>query len=110
MFVFVAFASHSITKPLKRGKCCSFDNQSMVVVFRYRGHVNAEFKLDSCISSNDRQVLSGSEDGFIYIWDLVDVCTCDVIIDQFIWSIVCLLNFGTRHNIARRNTRFLFTS
>ena len=44
------------------------------VVCRYRGHVNNEFRIDSVISSSDRHVLSGSEDGYVYIWHLVDVC------------------------------------
>jgi len=42
-------------------------------VCRYTGHVNSEFRIDSTISSSDRHVLSGSEDGCIYVWHLVDV-------------------------------------
>jgi len=44
-----------------------------VCVFRYTGHVNTEYRIDSVISSTDRHVVSGSEDGHIYIWHLVDV-------------------------------------
>lgn len=40
---------------------------------RYSGHVNCEFKIESCISSSDKHILSGSENGNVYIWDLVDV-------------------------------------
>jgi len=47
--------------------------------YRYQGHVNKEFKLDSCISSDDKNVLTGSEDGSIFIWDLVDVIITSVL-------------------------------
>jgi len=40
---------------------------------RYTGHVNTEFRIDSVISSSDQHVLSGSEDGCVYVWHLVDV-------------------------------------
>jgi len=35
--------------------------------------VNSEFRIDSVISSCDRHILSGSEDGCVYVWHLVDV-------------------------------------
>ena len=38
----------------------------------YAGHSNKEYKIDSCVSSSDRHILSGSEDGNIYIWNLID--------------------------------------
>ena len=40
---------------------------------RYSGHVNSEFRVESVISSSDRHILSGSEDGCVYVWHLVDV-------------------------------------
>lgn len=30
------------------------------------------FKLDCCLTNTDAYVTGGSEDGFIYFWDLVD--------------------------------------
>jgi len=39
----------------------------------YVGHKNKEYKIDSCLLSSDAQVCSGSEDGHVYIWDLVDM-------------------------------------
>lgn len=47
------------------------DKQTGELLNEYRGHVNSEFKLDCVISSNDKQILSGSEDGMVYIWNLV---------------------------------------
>lgn len=30
------------------------------------------FKMDCCLTNSDAHVTGGSEDGFIYFWDLVD--------------------------------------
>ena len=43
-------------------------------VYRYSGHVNSDYKLDSCLSQDDSHVISGSEDGRVCFWDLVEVC------------------------------------
>ena len=39
----------------------------------YKGHTNSDYKLDSCLSHDDAHVISGSEDGRICFWDLVEV-------------------------------------
>lgn len=44
-------------------------------VFSYKGHGNAEYKIDSCLTHDDAHVVSGSEDGKICFWDLVEVKT-----------------------------------
>ena len=41
--------------------------------FRYKGHRNSEYKLDSCLSHDDSHVVCGAEDGKIWFWDLVEV-------------------------------------
>lgn len=38
----------------------------------YEGHKNETYRVESCLTSSDAEVLSGSEDGFVYIWDLVE--------------------------------------
>jgi len=38
----------------------------------YTGHTSSKFKIASCLSNTESHVLSGSEDGSIYIWGLVD--------------------------------------
>ncbi|RYR31612.1 hypothetical protein Ahy_B01g056444 [Arachis hypogaea] len=38
----------------------------------YKGHTNKSFKLDCCLTNTDAHVTAGSEDGYIYFWDLVD--------------------------------------
>lgn len=37
----------------------------------YKGHKNTDYRIDSCLSSTDAEVVSGSEDGAVYIWSLV---------------------------------------
>lgn len=40
---------------------------------RYTGHKNQEYKLDCCLSERDTHVVSFSEDGKVFFWDLVEV-------------------------------------
>lgn len=40
---------------------------------RYTGHKNKEYKLDCCLSERDTHVVSCSEDGKVFFWDLVEV-------------------------------------
>ena len=39
----------------------------------YKGHKNQDYKLDSCLSHDDAHVVSGSEDGTVCFWDLIEV-------------------------------------
>eukprot|EP00045_Choanoeca_perplexa_P014573 m.172598 g.172598 ORF g.172598 m.172598 type:complete len:308 (-) comp16722_c0_seq1:2600-3523(-) len=48
------------------------DKDTGELLGQYKGHVNSDFKVDSCLSYNDAIVASGSEDGAIHLWDLVD--------------------------------------
>ena len=38
----------------------------------YRGHTNAEYRIRSCLGLGDAVVISGSEDGCIYAWDVLE--------------------------------------
>lgn len=38
----------------------------------YRGHTNTDYRIRSCLGLADAAVISGSEDGFIYAWDLLE--------------------------------------
>lgn len=51
-------------------------------IHRYTGHVNKGYKLDCCLSDKDTHVLSCSEDGHVYYWDLVEVSRIYVISEQ----------------------------
>lgn len=38
----------------------------------YKGHLCKSYKMDSCLTNTDAHVVSGSEDGNVFFWDLVD--------------------------------------
>ena len=46
---------------------------------RYRGHVCEELKIESILNNTDEYVITGSENGTVYIYDLISVR--DAIID-----------------------------
>ncbi|TPX35046.1 hypothetical protein SmJEL517_g02394 [Synchytrium microbalum] len=48
------------------------DKDNGQVLNEYKGHLNKEYRVTSCLSHTDAYILSGSEDGRIVIWDLVD--------------------------------------
>jgi len=48
------------------------DKESGEVLQEFLGHRNSKFKINSCLIDNDSLVLSGSEDGFVYCWGLID--------------------------------------
>ncbi|TPX70416.1 hypothetical protein SpCBS45565_g01741 [Spizellomyces sp. 'palustris'] len=49
-----------------------FDKENGELLNDYKGHKNDEYRLISCLSNTDAHVISGSEDGNIYMWDLVE--------------------------------------
>eukprot|EP00188_Purpureofilum_apyrenoidigerum_P001896 Plantae.Rhodophyta-Purpureofilum_apyrenoidigerum.ctg20942.p1 GENE.Plantae.Rhodophyta-Purpureofilum_apyrenoidigerum.ctg20942~~Plantae.Rhodophyta-Purpureofilum_apyrenoidigerum.ctg20942.p1 ORF type:complete len:308 (-),score=55.96 Plantae.Rhodophyta-Purpureofilum_apyrenoidigerum.ctg20942:845-1768(-) len=48
------------------------DKASGVVLAVYKGHVNDRFKVECSLSCDDAFVMSGSEDGSVAFWDLVE--------------------------------------
>ena len=38
----------------------------------YKGHRNTEYRIRSCLGMADTMVISGSEDGQLYAWDLLE--------------------------------------
>ena len=38
----------------------------------YNGHTNHDYRIRSCLGMADAVVISGSEDGLLYAWDLLD--------------------------------------
>ncbi|KAJ3098169.1 WD repeat-containing protein 83 [Phlyctochytrium planicorne] len=48
------------------------DKDNGDVLAEYRGHKNSEYKIASTLSNDDAYVISGSEDGRICFWDLVE--------------------------------------
>lgn len=39
----------------------------------FEGHVNQKYRIDNGFLDNDSLIVSGSEDGNIYIWSLLEV-------------------------------------
>ncbi|KAJ3217715.1 WD repeat-containing protein 83 [Dinochytrium kinnereticum] len=48
------------------------DKENGEVLAEYKGHKNHEYKVSSILSNDDAYVISGSEDGKVYCWDLVE--------------------------------------
>ncbi len=52
------------------------DRVSADILSTYRGHRNQQYRVESMLTRSDAYVISGSEDGKAYLWDLVEVCVC----------------------------------
>ena len=48
------------------------DKQTGEMLNEYTGHVNRTYQLENCMNNESSEVISGSEDGHVYIFDLVD--------------------------------------
>ena len=53
-------------------KLLLFDKQSGELLNEYKGHLNKTYQIENCMNNLSSQIFSGSEDGFVYVWDLVD--------------------------------------
>lgn len=40
--------------------------------YRYKGHINGDYRLIPAFTNTDSHVIAGSENGKIFIWDLVE--------------------------------------
>ena len=48
-----------------------FDKGNGQLLKSYAGHQNREYRIRSCLGAADSLVLSGSEDGSLYVWDIL---------------------------------------
>ncbi|XP_003390666.1 PREDICTED: WD repeat domain-containing protein 83-like [Amphimedon queenslandica] len=48
------------------------DKENGELLNTFKGHSNTEYKIDSSLTHDDSHIVSGSEDGKIYFWDLVE--------------------------------------
>ena len=48
------------------------DNANGQVLQSYRDHTNKDYRIRSCLGLADSVVISGSEDGQLYVWDLLE--------------------------------------
>ena len=49
-----------------------FDKSTGELLQEFKSHKNSNYRIDSVLNDGDQLVLSGSENGFVYAWDLVD--------------------------------------
>ncbi|KAL0074517.1 WD40-repeat-containing domain protein [Phycomyces blakesleeanus] len=52
--------------------CRLMDKSSGTLLNEFKGHRHTEYKLESTLTNTDAHVVSGSEDGNIYIWDVLE--------------------------------------
>lgn len=73
-------------------------HMTLFAFVRYTGHKMRGYKLDCCFSSKDDFVMSCSEDGFVYCWDLVEVSIekglCTLFNITFICELLHLLSIS----------------
>lgn len=55
------------------GKLRLLDKDTGELLGEYTGHQNTQYVIDNCLNEKDTHVISGSEDGKIYFWDLIEV-------------------------------------
>uniref|UniRef100_A0A0E0CLQ7 Uncharacterized protein n=1 Tax=Oryza meridionalis TaxID=40149 RepID=A0A0E0CLQ7_9ORYZ len=48
------------------------DKSTGELLQEYKGHICKSFKMDCCLTNDDAFVVGGSEDGYIFFWELVD--------------------------------------
>ncbi len=60
------------------GRLTLLEKASGEVLNSYVGHTNSSYHVGSCFTNTDAHVVSGSEDGHIVFWDLVEVCISGV--------------------------------
>ena len=48
------------------------DQVSGEMLSEYTGHINRDYRLDCCLDHGDKYVMSGSENGQVYLWSLVE--------------------------------------
>ncbi|KAJ6225363.1 hypothetical protein RDWZM_003908 [Blomia tropicalis] len=48
------------------------DKSTGSILTEFKGHLNKEYRIDSALIMNDSFIVSGSEDGAIYIWSLLE--------------------------------------
>ena len=56
-----------------------FSKTMYLMIYRFTGHKNTQYRIENCFSNDDSIVLSGSEDGMIYAWDLVEAAVVEKI-------------------------------
>ncbi|KAL1927053.1 hypothetical protein VTP01DRAFT_5016 [Rhizomucor pusillus] len=48
------------------------DKSNGTLLNEFKGHQHKQYKIDSALNNTDAHAISGSEDGHVYIWDVLD--------------------------------------
>ncbi|KJH42693.1 WD domain, G-beta repeat protein [Dictyocaulus viviparus] len=64
--------ANCVLASVQDGNVRLMDKVTGKMLARYWGHKNSEYKVDSCVLASIEEIASGSEDGFVYIWSLLD--------------------------------------
>ena len=48
------------------------DKMSGELLNEYKGHTNKQYQIESCLNNESSEIFSGSEDGYVYRWDLLE--------------------------------------
>jgi mitogen-activated protein kinase organizer 1 len=48
------------------------DKANGQLLAEFKGHSNTQFRITNCFGDNDSYVIGGSEDGNVYVWDLLE--------------------------------------
>jgi len=78
------------------------DKTNGEMLSEFKGHVNKDYKLDSCLDHTDQLVVSGSEDSKVYLWDLVT--------GEVVGKLDHGPNTGTVHSLAVHPARSMLVS
>ena len=78
-------------------RMCLLDASDGSVMAEYRGHVSDVTKVDSALTLGDGHAVSGSEDGRVVFWELVDA-TVDIELDAHPGKVVCGLDYHPKRH------------
>ena len=78
------------------------DKTNGEMLSEFKGHVNKDYKLDSCLDHTDQLVISGSEDSKVYLWDLVT--------GEVVGKLDHGANTGTVHSLAVHPARSMLVA
>ena len=62
----------------------------------YEGHRHATYKSECCVASNDRHVVAGSEDGSVYVWNIITAKVEKIVKDAHVHAISSLSHHASK--------------
>jgi len=73
IFLYFYFSSYiTLIQHIFSSSLSNFQLYMTFVIFPFLVLLHQSYKMDCCLTNSDAHVTSGSEDGYIFFWDLVD--------------------------------------